>query len=328
MLSCGVSHLGVAILEEGIELREAGIDAPILVLGGILGNQIEHFINYDLEICASSVFKLKAVDEVAAALGKKAKVHLKLDTGMSRIGVRWDHAASLFDAAVAAKNIEICGVFSHFANSDGADFRFARVQLQRFNAALEYFPQHGLPMPCRHIANSGAVLQMPEAYLDMVRPGILPYGVYPSPDCQRTIEVKPLLSYRTRVVYFKVIAGGTTVGYDRTWTAPDDTRVVTLPVGYGDGYLRALSNRGAVLIRGHRYPIVGRVSMDQCTVDIGQGSAYIDDEVVLIGEQGDEKITVEELAEWMQTIPYEVLTLINNRVPRVYKESGKDSSAN
>ncbi|MBE0645797.1 MAG: alanine racemase [Bacteroidetes bacterium] len=318
LLRFGVDELGVAFLEEGIMLRRAGITAPVLVLGGIIGNQIAHFLEYDLQITASSVYKLRQIDETAAAMGIRAQVQLKIDTGMGRIGIRHENAAQLFDAMQEARHCDLRGVFSHFASSHDPDKSFTRLQLARFLDVLEYFPGNGLPMPIRHIANSAAVLQHPEATLDMVRPGIILYGVYPGPAVDRSVEIRPVLSMKTRVVYFKVVLAGASIGYDHTWTAEKNTRIVTLPVGYGDGYARSLSNHAEVLINGRRYPIVGRISMDQCMVDIGQDSAYTGDEVVLIGGQGEERISVEELASYCDTIPYEILTMLNTRVPRKY----------
>ncbi|MBI5835588.1 MAG: alanine racemase [Armatimonadetes bacterium] len=318
LLACGVSQLGVAFLEEGIELRRAGITVPILVLGGLIGNQIGHFLDFELTIGASSPEKLRQIDQVAADTGRRAQVHLKIDTGMGRVGKRWDRADEFFEQAVTSEHCDVTGVFSHFADADAADKSFAAVQLDRFLRATSFFEREGLPTPTRHMANSGGVLQHPESWLDMVRPGILLYGIYPSPEVERTIAVEPVLSCKTRVVYFKVVDEGATVGYDMTWTAPRPTRVVTLPVGYGDGYSRALSNRGQVLIGGRRHDVIGRMSMDQCSVEIGDDSAYNGDEVVLIGAQGDERITVEDLAGWVGTIPYEILTMLNTRVPRQY----------
>lgn len=318
MLELGAYGLGVAFLEEGIALRRAGIEAPILVLGGIIGNQIEHFLHWNLMITASSVFKLEQIEETAQKLNKRAKVHLKIDTGMERIGVHYYNADQLFAAAQKCRHCDIEGVFSHFAASHAADRVFTQLQLQRFVEALEYFPRHDLPTPMRHIANSGAILQHPDTILDMVRPGIMLYGVYPDQECQKTVPLKPVLSLKSRVVYFKVVPQGAPVGYDGSFVAPEQTRVVTVPVGYGDGYRRGLSNKAQVLIHGQRYPVIGRVSMDQTMVNIGNGSAYNDDEVVLIGEQGDECISCEELADLLDTSPYEILTGINTRVPRRY----------
>jgi alanine racemase len=318
LLQYGVDELGVAFLEEGIALRRAGITAPVLVLGGIIGNQISHFLDYDLQITASSVFKLRQIDETAAAMGRTALVHIKIDTGMGRIGIRHENAPQLFTAALEARHVELRGVYSHFASSHDPDPAFTRQQLQCFLDAMEYFPRNGLPSPVRHIANSAAILQHPDSILDMVRPGIMMYGVYPGVDVDKRIALEPVLSMKTRIVYFKVVRAGYSIGYDHTWTAEEDTRVVTLPVGYGDGYARSLSNRAMVLINGHRYPVAGRISMDQCMVNIGQDSAFNGDEVVLIGRQGNDAITVEELAALCETIPYEILTMINTRVPRRY----------
>ncbi len=318
LLRFGVDELGVAFLEEGIALRKAGVTAPILVMGGIIGNQISHFLEYDLQLTASSVFKLRQIEETAAAMKIRAKVHLKIDTGMGRIGIRHDHAHLLFEEAARAKHCDLAGVFSHFADSHSTDFSYAKLQMERFGEALDWFDNNGEPAPLRHFANSGAILQHPASWFDMVRPGIMMFGVYPSRDVGKSIAIRPALSFLTRVVYFKVVEKGRSLGYDRTWTAARDTRVVTLPVGYGDGYPRALSNRGFVLIHGKRFPIAGRISMDQCMVDVGTDSVYNDDEVMLIGGQGRERISVEEIAEAVGTIPYEILTMINTRVPRRY----------
>ena len=314
LLAFGVDALGVAFLEEGITLRRAGVRAPILVLGGLIGNQIIHFLEFDLQITASSAFKLQQIEDQAAAAGRRAQVHLKIDTGMERIGMHWDTASRLLQAARKAKHCDIEGVFSHFASSDSADRAYTRLQRERFQACLDSVAGPWF----RHIGNSGAVLQHPDAYFDMVRPGIILYGVYPNGSVERSVPLRPVLSLHTRVVYFKVVRAGAPVSYDGTWIAPEDTRVVTLPVGYGDGYGRGLSNRSEVLIHGRRHPTIGRITMDATMVNIGQTSAYNGDAVVLLGRQGPDEIRVEELAEHLGTIPYEVLTSLSVRVPRVY----------
>lgn len=318
LLHAGVNELGVAFLEEGVALRQAGVGAPILVLGGIIGNQIQHFLEFDLMMTASSVFKLEQIEERAAAFGRSARIHLKIDTGMERIGMHWDTAHRLFEAAVRSKHCEVVGVFSHLAQSDAADPRYTRLQLERFLESTAFFERRGVEMPPRHLANSGAVLQHPDTWFDMVRPGIILFGIYPAPRVAHTVALVPVLSLKTRVVYFKVVRAGCPVSYDSTWAPTQDTRIVTLPVGYGDGYPRALSSRAEVLIHGQRYPVVGRITMDALMVDIGQGSAFNNDPAVLIGAQNEESIAVEDLAGWLDTIPYEVLTMINTRVPRVY----------
>ncbi|GAB4159375.1 MAG: alanine racemase [Candidatus Promineifilaceae bacterium] len=320
LLPLGVDYLGVAFLEEGILLRNAGIPTPILVLGGILGDQIPLFLQYDLTLTASSVEKLQQIDAVAAQLGRSARVHLKIDTGMERIGVHYYSADTLFRAALRCRHCQVEGVFSHFANADAADLTSARRQLARFQEALRFYEKHDLPMPLRHMANSGAILQLPESYFEMVRAGILLYGVYPSAEVPRTVPVQPALTWKSRVVYFKVVKPDHPVSYGSTWSPETMTRVVTIPVGYGDGYFRSLSNKAHVLIRRRRYPVVGQVCMDQFMVNIGGDSAYNGDEVILMGEKEGQAITCAELAEWAGTIPYEVLTNINTRVPRVYVE--------
>jgi alanine racemase len=319
VVGLGAPYLGVAFLEEGIKLREAGIDAPILVMGGILGNQIPLFLRHDLTLTASSLDKLHQIEAAAGAMGVTAKIHLKIDTGMERIGVHYYNAAALLEAALACEHCEVEGIYSHFANADAADLSSARVQLARFEQVLAFYDQRGLSRPplC-HMANSGAILQLPEAHFDMVRAGILLYGVYPSPEVRQTIVVRPALSWKSHVVYFKVVRPGQPVSYGSTWQTDHMVRVVTVPVGYGDGYFRSMSGRAEVIIRGRRYPVVGRVCMDQVMVNIEWDSAYNDDEVILIGESGSAAIRCEDLAEWAGTIPYEVLTNINTRVPRIY----------
>ena len=311
-------YVGVAVLEEGILLRELGITAPIIVLGGIWREQIQRYLQYDLTLTASSVERLEQIDAAAGQMGVTAKVHLKIDTGMERIGIHYYSAGALQEAALKCPHIEVEGIFSHFANADSGDLSHARLQLERFNEVLRFYERRNLPMPMRHIANSAAVLQLPESYLDMVRPGIMLYGIYPSPETARTVAVKPALAWKSRVVYFKVVKAGHAVSYGSTWQPHHDVRVVTVPVGYGDGFFRSMSNRAQVIIRGKKYRQVGNICMDQLMVNIEWDSAYNGDEVVLLGESDDERITVEDLAEWAGTIPYEILTNINTRVPRIY----------
>lgn len=311
-------YLGVAYLEEGLRLRKAGVRAPVLVLGGIVGEQIPLFIDNDLTLTASSVDKLNAIEACAAAVGRTARVHLKIDTGMERIGVHWYSAGTLLEASLRCPHVRVDGVFSHFASADGEDLSYARLQLERFLETLDFYRARSLPCPIRHISNSGAVLQLPQARLDMVRPGILLYGAYPSAHLACTVKVRSALRWISHVVYFKVVKAGAAVSYGSRWKADRDTRVVTLPVGYGDGYMRAMTGQAQVVIRGRRYPVVGTICMDQVMAAIGWDSAWNGDEAVLLGGQGDAAITIEEMAAWAGTIPHEILTSINTRVPRVY----------
>jgi alanine racemase len=319
--AAGAPYVGVAYLEEGIRLRQHGVRVPVLVLGGIVGSQIPRFLEYDLTLTASSVDKLRAVDEHAATLGRTATVHLKIDTGMERIGVHWYSAEGLLEASLKCRHTRVEGIFTHFANADGRDLAHARLQLERFQEVLRFYEARSLPAPLRHAANSGAILQMPESHFDMVRPGIVFYGASPAPDVALRIPVAQALRWVTRVVYFKVVKPGNPVSYGSAWTPTKLTRVITVPAGYGDGYMRAMSGKAEVIVHGTRYPVVGRICMDQMMVSIGWDSAHNGDEVVLLGRAGAATITIEELAEWAATVPHEVLTNINTRVPRLYRGS-------
>jgi alanine racemase len=315
----GAPTLGVAYLEEGLRLRQQGIRMPVLVLGGIVGSQIPLFLENDLTLTASSVDKLRAIDEQAAASGRSATVHLKIDTGMGRIGVQWYSAEALLEESLRCRGVRVEGIFTHLANADGPDLQHARLQLERFAEVLRFYQKRSLPTPLRHAASSGAILQLPESHLDLVRPGILFYGASPASGLPITVPVAQAARWITRVVFFKVVRPGNPVSYGSEWTPQEPTRVVTLPVGYGDGYGRSMSGKAEVLLGGKRYPVVGRICMDQVMVSIGKDSAYNGDEAVLLGGQGAEAIRIEELASWAGTIAHEVLTTINTRVPRIYR---------
>jgi len=318
-LASRADAFGVALVEEGIALRRLGLENPILVMGGIWTRQIPLFLEHGLTLTVPSLARLRDVEEAAAARHAAARVHLKIDTGMERIGVHHYHAEELLEAAARSTHVEVEGIYSHFASADADDLTDARRQLERFEEVLSFYERRSLPRPERHMANSAAMLRMAESHMDIVRAGILLYGVYPSPGAPRTVEVRPALSWRSRVVYFKVVEAGSPVSYGGTWSSDHRVRVVTVPVGYGDGYFRSMSDKAEVILRGERHPQVGRICMDQMMVNIEWGTGYNGDEVVLIGEQGAERITVEELAEWAGTVPWEILTAINDRVPRLYE---------
>jgi alanine racemase len=317
--SIGAPSIGVAYLEEAIRLRQHGVTLPILVLGGIVGEQIPRFLEHDLTLTASSIDKLDAIESCAEAMKRTAVVHLKIDTGMERIGVHWYSAHKLLEASLRCRRVRVEGIFTHFASADEADLSHARLQLERFHEVLSFYEKRSLPPPIRHAANSGAILTMKDSHFDLVRPGVLFYGAMPSPDVPRVIDVKGALTWSTRVVYFKVVMAGNPISYGSTYTPSSAIRVITLPVGYGDGYPRAASGRAEVIVRGQRRPIVGRVCMDQLMVSLGaDGTAYNGDEAILLGAQDGSVITVEDLAAWAGTIPHDVLASINTRVPRVY----------
>ncbi len=315
----GAPTVGVAYLEEGLRLRQQGVRMPVLVLGGIIGSQIPQFLENDLTLTASSVDKLRAIEEAAAAANRTATVHLKIDTGMGRIGVQWYNAEPLLEQSLRCRRVRVEGIFTHLANADSPEVGHARLQLERFAEVLRFYERRSLPTPLRHAASSGAILQLPDSHLDLVRPGILFYGASPSPAVPLTIPVGQAARWTTRVVFFKVVKPGNPVSYGSEWAPAELTRVVTLPVGYGDGYGRAMSGQAQVLLHGKRYPVVGRICMDQVMVAIGWDEAFNGDEAVLLGAQGDDAIRIEDLASWAGTIAHEVLTTINTRVPRVYR---------
>ena len=314
----GAQYFGVAFLEEGIKLRRAGVSAPVLVMGGILGDQIPLFLEHGLTLTASSIDKLQHIDKAAQQLNMRAKVHLKVDTGMERIGVHYYNAESLLRASLDCAHCDVEGIYTHFASADDTDLSYTQLQLQRFLEVCEFYPRNGLNAPIRHAANSGAVAQFADAWLDMVRPGLMLYGVSPTGIAVPGLKLQAAMTWKSRVVYFKVVKPDHPVSYGSTWKTESNTRVVTVPVGYGDGYFRCMSGKARVAIGDRSYPVVGRICMDQIMIDIGDGSAYNGDEVILLGGEGDAAISVEQLAQWADTIPWEILTNINTRVPRVY----------
>ena len=318
LLADGAESLGVAILEEGVALRQAGVNAPILVMGGILHDQIGAYLKHNLTLTVTSLEDLLSVDNAARQSGVEAKVHIKIDTGMGRLGVLYEEAEKVLEASLHCQNLKVEGIYSHFATAEAADQTFARLQLERFRQVLTFYENRGLPYPIRHMANSGAILQLPEAYFDLVRPGIMLYGVYPSKETRRTVSIRPALTWKTKVVHSKVIPANYPVSYGSTWQSDHPVRILTLPVGYGDGYFRSLSNRGQVIVRGKKAPIVGRVCMDQFMVNLEGEKADVGEEVILLGESEGECLSADDLAELAGTIPYEILTNINARVPRAY----------
>lgn len=319
MAEAGAELLGVAYLEEALLLRRAGLSTDILVLGGLVGSQIPAFLAHGLTITASSVDKVRALDAAAGAMGTRAIVHLKFDTGMGRIGQHWTTAGALVEAALAARHVEVRGIYSHLATADEVDDGFVTVQLERFLGITEHWTRRGLPVPTRHLANSAAILGRPDTWLDAVRPGLALYGVQPAPQLALPHGVRPALQWTSRVVYFKVVRAGDAVSYGGRWAATAPTRVVTVPVGYGDGYMRAMSGSAEVVVHGRRCPVVGTICMDMLLVDLGpEGTAYNGDPVLLLGEADGHRIRAEDLARWAGTVPWEVLTAINTRVPRRY----------
>lgn len=310
--------LGVATVGEGLELRAAGITLPVLKLSVARGEEVAAAVAAGLTLCVVDEDSILEAGAAATALGTTASVHLKVDTGMRRIGCEPELAPSLAQRVDATPGVRLEGLFSHLPISDSPrGEEFTRGQVALFaRTAREVEAARG-PVPLKHLANSGAVLGHPDTWFDLVRPGIMIYGAYPDPEAARTVPLLPALEWRTRVSFVKRVPAGETVGYGRTWTAPRDTWIATVPVGYGDGYSRLLSNRGRMLVRGRSYPIAGRVCMDQTMIDLGPDTdVTVGDEVVLVGRSGTDEITTSEVAGLMGTIPYEVTCLITRRVGR------------
>lgn len=317
--ACKVDYLAVAYLQEGIDLRLAGVTIPILVLGAVHEDQIQDLMEYDLEITVSSFFKADLVQACANKMQKKCRVHVEIDTGMQRTGVRISTGKKLLEHLYSLPLIEVTGIYTHFATSDMPDHPYTKEQLRDI---LEFFEDPIVKdrKLIRHIANSGALVHLPESSGDMVRPGILSFGYFEGKERTPFQEIEPFFSLKAKVAYFKVVSKNQGIGYGHTYTTPKQTRIVTVPVGYGDGYRRSLSNKGNVLIRGKRFPIVGTICMDQFMVDVGDDEVYVGDEVTLIGKQGNEEISLLEIARLCDTIPYEVLCLFNDRIPRIYRD--------
>ena len=311
----GATYLGVSSPEEAAELREAGIKIPILVLSLIQPEEAYKSVALKLEQTICSQDLAAALDREAGKVSTRINVHIKVDTGMGRIGVFPENTLAFVRRLRRYKNLNLAGVFSHFSSADEADKTFARRQLEIFNGVTREIEAAGIHIPKKHMANSAAILDLPESYLDLVRPGIMIYGLYPSPHVSRTMKLRPAMTLRTKVAYVKSVPAGNPISYGRTFFTRKETRVATLPVGYGDGYSRLLSNRGAVLIKEQRAPLIGRVCMDMCLADVsGIKDVRAGDEVILFGEE----LSVDEVAQNMGTINYEVVCGVGKRVPRVY----------
>ena len=320
--------LGVANVSEGVALREGGVTIPILKLSGVLPWEAEEAVAHDLRLAITDAEGVRSAQAAAARLGVTAHLHLKIDTGMRRIGVYPQDAADMAALIESFPDVELEGMFTHLAVADvPVQDEFTNLQLDRFEQAVAAVTERiGRRPAVIHASNSGAVLAHPRARWDMVRPGIIAYGYYPDATTPKTFPIEPVMSIVTHLTYVKTIEPGDTVGYGRTWTAPRQTRLGTFPVGYGDGYERLLSNKINVIIDGRAYPQVGRICMDQAMVDLGPDSTLAPGQkVTLMGREGDVAVTADDMANVLGTISYEVLAGLAHRVPRVYVGGGVDA---
>jgi alanine racemase len=319
LLMLGADMLGVALVEEGRELRDAGIETPILIMGAIFPEQAEAVVSLNLTPVVFSLSVAQALSYAAQKNKMTISVHVKIDTGMGRIGISPEDAPEYIASLQRLDGIAVQGLMTHFADADLQDKHFASQQIGRFETLLQTLDAQGISLPVRHAANSAAVLDYCSAFFTMVRPGLMLYGYNPLEREAGSRGLQPVLSLITRIAFIKKVPAGVTISYGRTFTTMRESTIATLPIGYADGYSRRLSNRGEALVRGIRVPVVGRVCMDMCMVDVTDvPSVREGDDVVLIGSQGNERITADDVAAKIGTIAYEVLCGISSRVPRIY----------
>jgi alanine racemase len=311
----GCRYLGVAIPEEGIELRKNEIRTPILVFTPPFENQLEIYLKYNLTPTIASIETAEKLNSLV--YGGKFPIHIKIDTGMGRIGVNFKEAVNFVKSVyLRFPNLFIEGIYTHFATSDEKDKSFARLQFNRFISVIRELELSGVKIPLKHCANSGAIIDMPETYLDMVRPGIMLYGYYPSHETTESIPLRPVMTFKSKVAFIKEVEPGMSIGYGRKFIVKERTKIATIPAGYADGYSRGLTNMGRVEIRGKIFPVVGRICMDQIMVNIGKDADIkVGDDVILFG---DNKITAWDIADMLGTIPYEICCNVSSRVPRIF----------
>jgi alanine racemase len=335
-LTCGVQYLAVARFGEAVRLRNEGIPAPILLFGHTLPAQVGYLADNNIRASVNSVAAAQGLSQEARRLNKMLKVHVKIDTGMGRLGLLFDElqldsssgetfrktAADVLTIA-ALPQLKVEGIFTHFANADAMDKSHTRVQFNRFTSLLAQLEQQGFRPEIRHAANSAATIELPETHLDLVRPGVSQYGLWPSAEVDKSlIDLKPVMSIKSMVIQVKSVGAGFAVSYGSTYQTPRPTRIATVPIGYADGFDRALSSKGQMLVHGVRAPIIGRVCMDLTMIDVGHIPEIApEDEVVVLGRQGTETITADEIAAQVGTINYEIVSSLTSRVEKFYKDA-------
>jgi alanine racemase len=332
-LECGVDFLAVARFDEAIQLRQAGITAPLLLFGHSFPVYVNYLIENNIRASVNTLESARILSKEAERIGKALKVHVKIDTGMGRLGLlsdelaiastSSDHMGGVLQDILSIgslPHIEVEGIFTHFANADAMDKTHARVQFARFSTLLESLAKTGFRPKLRHAANSAATIEMPETHLDLVRPGVSQYGLWPSPEVDKSlVDLRPVMSIKSTVIQVKSVGTDFAVSYGSTHHTPRPTRIATVPIGYADGFDRVLSSKGHMLVNGFRAPIVGRVCMDLTMIDVGHiPDVSLEDEVVVLGRQGDQEITADEIAGLVNTINYEIVSSLTSRVAKVY----------
>lgn len=326
LLENGADRLAVAIPQEGKQLRKRGIDVPVLILSATMEDDIDEIIDLDL---TTNVFSYEFAEVISKAAQKKKKtanVHIKLDTGMSRIGfVISDNNEEVINEILRISKlpyINIEGLFSHFSTSDEKDDTYTRLQFKRFMAVADELKARGLDIPIKHICNSAGVMMYPEMHLDMVRPGVILYGMYPSDEVDKSkLDLIPAMTLKSRISYVKEVEAGRGVSYGKEYITDRTTKIATVPIGYADGYLRKIAKHGEMIVHGVKVPIIGRICMDQCMIDVTDvHNIKRGDEVIIFGREG---VTIDDVAQWCETINYEISCTISKRIPRIYTKDGK-----
>ena len=322
LAGAGADAFGVATLEEGVELRRAGIRAPVLVLAGAYDDQLDEFFNHSLTPVVHELSRLADLEQSVQQRGSTLPVQLKIDTGMGRLGLVAAECDAWIGDLKKLRALEIAGVFSHFSHAESVEGDYTRRQLEIFKRVIERLRAESIRPTLVHLANSAATITLPAAYFDMVRPGIMLYGVYPAPAMASQISLKPVLAWQTKILQLKKVPAGASISYGQTFITQRESLIATLPIGYADGYPRLLSNRGEVLVGGQRAQVTGRVCMDLTMIDVTDiRNVKQGDEVVLLGRQSDAEISADQIAAWANTISYEILTSISARVPRIHHHS-------
>ncbi|NRZ85937.1 alanine racemase [Clostridium beijerinckii] len=327
LLENGASRLAVAVLTEGIELRNDNIKAPIMILGYTPSYLNEELIKYDLEQTVYDLDYAKELSKTALSLNKKAKIHIAIDTGMGRIGfLPTEKAIDDICKICSLEGLEVIGIFTHFSTSDEKDKEYTNEQFEKFTDLLKKLSNLNIEIPIKHVSNSGAIMDMPETYLDAVRAGIILYGYYPSNEVKKeNLSLKPALTLKATITRVQEMDAGMSISYGRTFKTKRRSLIATIPIGYADGYSRLLAKNAKVIINGQFAPIVGRICMDQCMIDITDinGDIKVGDEVIVLGEQDGLRFNADDFAEIMGTINYEILCMLKYRIPRVYVKNGK-----
>jgi alanine racemase len=315
----GVNFFGVALCQEGVELREAGIKAPILVLSGFFKGEEAELLHHQLTPLIFNLEMAERLAQQARSAKQEIKVHVKVDSGMGRVGILPEEAGDFFKKLKKLSGLRVEGICSHFAEADKEEKDFTREQQSRFNEVVSRAKKSGVDPFLIHLANSAAVMDFSSAHYDLVRPGIMLYGAYPSAIFRNKTELRPVMGLKTRIMHLKKVPPNFSISYGRTFYTKRESLIATLPIGYADGYRRSLSNKGEALVKGRRCKVVGRVCMDLTLIDVtGIPGVKVGDEVVLLGRQGAEEVTVDEIAEKIGSISYEVFCSVSQRVPRVY----------